>query len=136
QDLSNFVIAEDTLLDISAISRFPLHYHVKLQKALSENSPELAKKLYQHNTSLQTLAYDIKLFDDNGVAPLAAIEALIKGLILGGERMTGQMYAGSSANKAIERFFSWFNELPEPLQKNLRELTYDNGKTLGNIIDD
>ncbi|MBA2655438.1 MAG: hypothetical protein H0U70_00440 [Tatlockia sp.] len=130
----HYVLADDILFDIRGIECFPLRQQAALQDLLSEKHPTLCTQLYEHSISLQGLALDILTLNQKGVTPKNAIERLILGLILGGEKMTGQRFAGKSAKDAVDRFFAWFNALPNPVQEQLRAIE-GNNTTLGRIID-
>ncbi|MBA2709196.1 MAG: hypothetical protein H0U57_01190 [Tatlockia sp.] len=130
----HYIFAEGILFDTRGIECFALRQQSVLQNLLNEKHPLVCDQLYSHNTSLQGLTLDILTLNQKGITPKAAIEQLIKGLILGGEKMTGQQFAGKLAKDAVDRFFAWFNALPNHVQEQLRTLDGDH-TTLGSIID-
>ncbi|MBA3536537.1 MAG: hypothetical protein H0T84_08005 [Tatlockia sp.] len=130
----HYIDADGILFDARGIDCFPLRQQAALQSLLSEKHPLLCTRLYEHNAKLQGLALDILTLNHKGITPKAAIEQLIKGLTLGGEKMTGQPFAGKSAKEAVDRFFAWFNALPPIVQEQLRAFEGDD-TNLGDIID-
>ena len=133
--LNHYVFADDLMLNAADIANFSLGLHITLQRCLEERYPKLAKKLYAHNYPLQNLASDILILNNNGITPRAAIEQLIRGLMLGGNSMTGgSRYATTSSELALRQFFDYFNAIPLEMRENLRALRGGN-RTLGEIID-
>lgn len=137
-DLCNYLILNNTLFDVHSISLLPLKLHSSLHKVLKQKHPDLAEKLYTHNEACEELAFDIQMLNNQGITPKDAIRQLIRGLALGGSRLSGETYAKSCSNDAAKRFFEYFNGLPTETQVALREIScaYDFGTiiTLGSVL--
>lgn len=69
-----------------------------------------------------------------GQSPREALSALCKGLILGGERITGQLYAGESAHQACKRFTIYWNHLSSEFKQQLNQLKDAHGASLSEIL--
>ena len=132
--LLRYVFVDKSVLDTKDIAYLPLTAHESLKEKLETDYPKLLEALYTHNSALHTLSMDIQLFKEQGITPKDAIEQLIKGLLLGGTRMTSSGIASKSADTALKRFFNYFKALDKDLQANLRKLS-DGQKSLGDIID-
>ncbi|KTD81349.1 hypothetical protein, partial [Legionella waltersii] len=77
---------------------------------------------------------DMSIFENKGITPKKALEQLIQGLLLGGERMTGSEMASTSAEVALARFMRYLKSLPEQVQHDLKQ---SKGQTcsLGDVIE-
>lgn len=123
EGVGHYVITDGELVDISGMSGFSLKMHLKMYHKLQEKNPELAQRVYRHNTAFQTLEEDILRLDNKGQTPREAIERLIKGLILGGKQMTGtELQAGKLAQVAYQNFLRYWQNLPLALQTELSQL--------------
>ncbi len=131
---SKCVFSENTVLELADIEHFSLPIHVQLHQLLLERYPRLAKKVYSHNSHLQTLESDIQTVKNKGILSKTALENLIQSLILGGQRMTGSVHASQSAIEAAGRFSEYLNTLPTDFQERLRQLK-GTDITLGEVID-
>ncbi len=133
--VSAYIFSGAWLFNLENISNFTLRLHNELEKQLRNKYAPLCEKIYSHNPQLQTLAADIQLYNENGVTPKAAIELLIRGLIMGGSSISGKDEATDAAKEAYKRFFAYFNALPVEIQRELRDLNDGSNKSLGNLID-
>lgn len=129
-----YILSEDLVFIGQDLERFPLVQHAQLCNHLNAEYPAVAKKLYVHNSIMHTLSLDILTLNNKGIMPKVAIEQLIKGLTIGGEKMTGTLYAGKSSTEGVARFAAYFNALPNATKEQLSVLE-ENGKSLGSIID-
>ncbi|MFA6302259.1 MAG: hypothetical protein WC627_03890 [Legionella sp.] len=135
EQFANYVLDEDTLLDVRALQYYSLPNHAHLQEILKKRFPELAKKLYWHNASLKTLDDDIFIYMNKGLTAKVALNLLIQDFALGGSHITGSEYAGKIADAAYKRFFGIYNALSNESKLQLRALKANN-KTLGSVIDE
>lgn len=103
QDFSEIVFCDEYCFQVSELQRLNFSRQIHFYAAIAEQYPDLAERLYTHNATLSTLKQDIRLFINQGETLKDALEALRKGLVLGGEKMTGGDYAGGAAVSA------WFN---------------------------
>lgn len=134
-ELSHHAISDTMIFDLREIADLPLIIHANLYKSLQKHYPELAKRIYSHSASFQTLASDIFVVTNTGMTPKKAILELIKGLTLGGSRMTGSEYANPHATIAIARFYEYYMMLPRNIQTHLNNLKDNNNKTLEKVIE-
>jgi hypothetical protein len=135
EQFKQYILSEDFIFIGQDIERFPLMQHAQLYNDLHAEYPAVAKKLYAHNSIMHTLSLDILTLKNKGTTPKVAIEQLIKGLTIGGEKMTGNIYAGKSATEAVARFLVYFDDLPNATKEQLRQLE-GNNKQLGFIIEE
>lgn len=135
EEFGNYVLDEDTLLDVRALQDYSLPNQAHLQEILKKRFPELAKKLYRHNASLKTLDDDIFIYMNKGLTAKTALNLLIQDFVLGGSHITGSEYAGKIADAAYKRFFGFYNALSDESKLQLRDLK-SNNKTLGSVIDE
>lgn len=135
EELSHYVFSNNVIFNAETIKIFPLDALSSLKDKITDNYPDVAKKLFNHNTSLQTLVPDINTLNDKGMTPKAAIEQLIQGLTLGGESMTGNIFASKIAIEAVGRFSEYYDKLPVKTKEELRNLEAD-GISIGKIIDE
>ncbi|KGP62888.1 hypothetical protein EP47_07750 [Legionella norrlandica] len=130
--LGSYVILDDYLFFLEEIASLPFHYHQQIYILLKEQYPELAAKIYSHNHEWEVLEQDILL--SFGQSPREALSALCKGLILGGERITGQLYAGESAQQSCKRFTIYWNHLSSEFKQQLNQLQDAHGAPLSEIL--
>ncbi len=109
--------------------------HRNLYRLTKEQRPTLFNALYQRNEWFRALEEDINTYEKNGETPREAIQKLIRGLRLGGERMTGQELAADSSREALGYFYHYLNRVPESLVESIKELNYG-GKTLKDVLND
>lgn len=132
--LEDFVISDQIIFDVRELSHYRYDWQASLHDALHQDFPELAQTLYAHNHTLHMLQDDILLLKHHGKAPRIAIENLVHGLQLGGQRFTGNMDAGMSAQIAYEVFFTYWNTLPESLCATLEALSGEGTNTLKHVL--
>ncbi|SNV07849.1 Ankyrin repeat protein [Legionella waltersii] len=142
-ELAHFVLYEDLLLDTRDLAHFPLGSHCQFREQLlnpttpvRSNKPtsQLLNPLYQHNNDLRVLQEDMSIFENKGITPKKALEQLIQGLLLGGERMTGSEMASTSAEEALARFMRYLKSLPEQVQHDLKQ-SKGQRWSLGDVIE-
>lgn len=134
-DLRYYVMGDGCLLDVRDIIHFSLPLHARVKSRLDEIYPNLSEKLYQHNTEFETLALNVHSLNE---APKAMIHMLIKRLIAGGSRATGNVNLNVDVHteKAADWFLTYFDALPESVQTHLNTLEDGDGATLESIIKD
>ncbi|WP_115710433.1 hypothetical protein [Legionella sainthelensi] len=130
--LGSYIVVDDYLFFLEEIASQPFHYHQQIYMLLKEQYPELATKIYSHSHNWEVLEQDILL--SFGQSPREALSALCKGLILGGERITGQLYAGESAQQACKRFTIYWNHLSSEFKQQLNQLKDAHGASLSEIL--
>ena len=133
ENLTHFILADNLLLNARDISGFNFGLHQKYQQELQKFNPTLASQLYQKNPAIRALKNDLLLVEGAGPTPGQAISTLIKELKLGGERMTGQAYASTSAQIAFTDFKAYLISLPEAMRATLLALSTA-GKTMASIM--
>ena len=134
--LKNFVAAGSCILDVSHLETLSFDLHESFEKALQKSYPELARKLYQHNKDLKTLAGNLRILSNQGEAPYAVIKHLAQELLLGGEQVTNKVYASSAAEHAYKEFVRYFEALPAPFKEELSKLkTSDGLRSLNDILE-
>ena len=133
EHLTHFILVDNLLLNAKDIAKFTFDLHQSYQQALRKFNPTLASKLYQKNPTLRALKNDLLLVEGAGPTPGQAISALIKELKLGGERMTGQVYASTSAQIAFTDFKAYLISLPETMRTELLALSTA-GKTIASVV--
>jgi hypothetical protein len=134
--LNEYVITDDTIFKISDIARFPFAMQQQLYMKFKQQTPALFEKLYSYNPMLVSLYSDICHVEYNGLNGYQALERLIKGLLLGGEKLTGQPWATIESLHAFMEFVQYWDMLPVPLKTQLSQLTGTSKKNLQDIIDD
>ena len=122
ETLSHYVFTAKQGFDVRDIENFSLEMHANLHKALHEKYPALTKRLYTHNAALNQLEADIFMLENKGRTPRFALETLRKALILSGTKMTGKLYTGKLAEKAVENFNFYLEALSQNLQNGLNVL--------------
>jgi hypothetical protein len=130
-ELAHYVIAEGCFLDVRDIIDFPLGTHSLLRKNLLDTSTpsanplvrldKLVQPLSVHNQFFRILQEDLDYYKNKGITPKSALEQLIQGLLLGGQRMTKSEYANATATMAVHRFIQYLEGLPEKVQQSLKE---------------
>jgi ankyrin repeat protein len=133
--MGELILVEGCLFDVARINRFPLKTSSDLLIALEAQHPKLLVKLLNHNEAMQALKSDVALFRNNAFTPREALLRLCKGLRLGGQRMTGQEFASTSAESALKEFFEYFSALPQALKVEIRALTGEN-KSMEQVFSD
>ena len=131
-----FSISEDVIFDVQNIALFSLKLQSQFYTLLSSKYPKFARSLYQHNSSLITLSDNILDLNNKGKTPKMALEELMQGFTLAGERMSKQKYASDEVNSTLALFFNYFKSLDSDLQTQLRAMEGDDDRvTLGKVID-
>jgi hypothetical protein len=133
EHLPNFVIRDEYLLDLRQVNQFSFDAYRSLYKSL-QKYPRLAEKVSQHNHAFKTLDVTIRQIEGSGFTPYEAIMHLIKALRLGGETVTGQMYASLNAQVAYTDFKNYWKSLPNPTQNALEWLADEHGNTLSDVF--
>lgn len=131
--LSNYVIFQQSLLDLKSIENYHLDFHLQVHELLQDYNPKLLSRVYEHNAALEGLLQDIELMKNKGMTPMKAISRLIRPLITGGQRFTGGEFASKKAHDARDAFIAYFTMLPEEDQKALAALGAG-AMNLGNVI--
>ena len=131
-----FSISEDIIFDVQNIALFSLKLQSQFYTLLSSEYPKFVRSLYQHNSSLITLSDNILDLNNKGKTPKQALEELMQGFTLAGERMTKEKYASDEINATLALFFNYFKSLDSDLQTQLRAMEGDDDRvTLGKVID-
>lgn len=135
-DLSGYLFFKDTLFDVGNIKKLPFERQAQLYEALELKYPGLHDLLYTHNSTLSALREHIVLVKNKGQTLRAALTQMAKGLLLGGQKMRGEGYAGASATTAYVVFNQYVASLSEPLKDKAMLLKSMTGKTLFTVLSD
>ncbi|KTC96218.1 ankyrin repeat domain-containing protein [Legionella feeleii] len=119
--LSQFAVSGGQLFDVTDLVQWEFTTHTKFFNSFSQQYPELAEALYQHNEAFKKLRQHL-LAVSKGQSPREVIKEFIQQLLLGGETLTGEAYASLEAQTAVTDFFGYLESLPDSLKEGLLEL--------------
>lgn len=135
ETFSSFVVCEDTLINLAEIAAFNFNLHQAYYEALRKSYPNMALRLYQHNTALKSLSDHLQM-SSKGQSPLTVISSFIRSLILGGTKATNALFATPATHQALVDFLLYLESLPKEFQNRLLGLSgADAEKTLAYVID-
>ncbi|HHF7344745.1 TPA: hypothetical protein ACPSKB_001152 [Legionella feeleii] len=118
--LSQFAVSGGQLFDVTDLVQWEFTTHTKFFNSLSQQYPELAEALYQHNEAFKKLRQHL-LAVSKGQSPREVIKEFIQQFLLGGETLTGEIYASLEAQTAVTDFFGYLESLPDTLKEALLE---------------
>ncbi|WP_412754247.1 hypothetical protein [Legionella donaldsonii] len=133
--LSQFAVSGRQLFDVTDLVQWEFTTHTKFFNSLSQQYPELAEALYQHNETFKKLRQHL-LAVSKGQSPREVIKEFIQQFLLGGETLTGETYASLEAQRAATDFFVYLESLPDTLKEALFELeTLSSGISLDYVCE-
>jgi hypothetical protein len=137
EEFAAFLFAENSCISLES-NVLPLTFfqHIKLYHLAKEQWPILFSALYQRNEWFRALEEDIKTYEENGLTPREAMLRCIRGLELGGARMTGDILAARAAIEAAGLFHHYLDTMPDEISENIKALRATDGKTIAEVLND
>lgn len=137
EDFSTFLFIDSSCISLKS-DILPLTFlqHRKLYHLTKALQPRLFKALYERNEWFRALKENIETYEKKGTPPREAILRCIRGLELGGECMTGQLFAARAAVEAAGLFRHYLDTIPDGFSENIKALSATNGKTIAAVLND
>lgn len=131
--LSNYAIVDSLVFDVESLKTLTLlSFHCNLHNFIRDKWPELADRIYTHNTGLRQLKAKID-FINMPKTPLQAINNLIGGLRSGGTSVTDKEFASLTAQHAYLFFLDYLKLLPRSTLDALYQL--EGEKTFAAVLE-
>lgn len=119
--LSQYVVIDDILFDLSLISKMPLEYLQSFVNQLEANRKlrHILPAIFNHNQHLRELKEDISILNNEGQTVRQTIQEFIMKLRLSGQSITGKQFASNLANIAFTDFLAYIKKLPSDYRETL-----------------
>jgi ankyrin repeat protein len=136
-DFASLLFTSEAALSLSDdVLTLPFKGQRVLHQVLRENHPILHQAIYQRNEFFKQLASDIDMYEKNGRTAYEALSSFIRGLELGGERMTGQTFAAIVSIEAAGLFNHYLDSIPKDHSEKIKALSSTSDKTIADVLND